>query len=1038
MRTNRCFLTSIVALTTLWMTGQATAQTTLETDAQLTEDAAFAQTIDLAQARGQIIRQSSLRSLRNPKKGALSGKRMVLNPGHGKSFTASSKTWGFQRNIYKNLNEDKHTVEWILDFVRPMLERAGAETLMARANSYTTTAQHLTYESEGQYHETGDWVASVEGKYRYAYVTPEQTAEATWSFNVPKDGDYPVYVRYRASDNRAPDAKYIIGHARGTTTVIEDQSRKSAAIAQSGTSSTIASGLTLDTKREISTWWHYVGTYPFKASKTATITLSNASSADKDHVVISDAVRIGDGPGSYHENVCESGVYRWQEDGRSWINELGVPLDMGLEDFSVRPLYALAEGVDAYLSLHTNAGSSKSRGTQTYVWYNGDWIKESNWVAGHATNNLPPGTYDYAKLINRRYLDYLRKYYMSDWAGSDDLWGYGLGELSPLMYAWKNNKSGHPLIIPSVLVETAFHDNTEDGKAIREMTFRFWGARGLMAGVIQYFNGDDAVIPPLPPTHLTATTDFDHINLTWDPVEDQVLANSKPTHYNLYFSDDGLLFDVEPALTVNEPNAQIPILPGQTLYVRVTAVNEGGESLDSLVGAARLPNRGQKKALYVDGVDREMKTFYDNNNVRSYARIFVPAIQFNHPEWGIDSVDDEAVAELLDTHAYDAVIWSTSQTATLHDVLPQKQRDVIKKLRANGTPLILSGTEIGYAMHSTDYQSDTNWLKDVFNAKYEADDAYENDAYTDKGSPSVATEGFSVCEANTHQAISAPDFMAQTVVYSDCNPCGGTPEHEPADASCVHYPDVLSAEEGATVLMNYQNASTSKTGAAILSADGKAILTGFPLETVIDPNERLCLIANMLDRITGNANNDDCVPKNWEPDTELCDNKFDDDNNGKVDCDDDACANDAACKQPNQEPEDPVDPDKPVNPTTEICDNQLDDDNNGKADCDDDACQNNAACKQPNKEPEDPVDPDKPVNPTAEICDNQLDDDNNGDVDCDDDACQNAQTCLSNASRNKSDSSCSLRDRVPTSSAPFTALVMLALGLVITRRRRHN
>ncbi len=147
------------------------------------------------------------------------------------------------------------------------------------------------------------------------------------------------------------------------------------------------------------------------------------------------------------------------------------------------------------------------------------------------------------------------------------------------------------------------------------------------------------------------------------------------------------------------------------------------------------------------------------------------------------------------------------------------------------------------------------------------------------------------------------------------------------------------------------------------------------------------------DKSTGEWTNcqDDTQPK-----TEICDNKADDDEDGKIDCDDEDCAEDAACKQDAKEicdnkadddEDGKVDCDdedcaedaacKGGETKTEICDNKADDDEDGKIDCDDEDCAEDAACKQDAKE----------------ICDNKKDDDGDGKIDCDDDDCKDDAAC---------------------------------------------
>ncbi len=971
--------------------------------------------IQMAADHGKAVRNSRVMTsrMRDKKQGALQGKRISLSPGHG---IEPGSPWGFQRSPGKGIREDKHTYEWVSEFLRPMLERAGAETLMMRAYSFTESSVLVTNQPSDNYVETGTWEASSYGDYRFAYVTPEETATATWSFKVEKDGDYPVYVRYYTSDNRVKDAQFSITHARGESVVLQNMNMKGI---KSGANN--GSDVTNNSQRASTNYWHYLGTFPFRASETGKVTLSNKSSENSENVVIADSVQVGDGPGVYKASGGSvSGYFKWQESAQTWFKTLGLPDWVSFSDVKGRSLYSLFEGVDAQVSLHTNAGTGSSRGTQTYVWYfansAGDlqWITEDEWSSSFVKDNLPPGTYEYATHIHKRFFDYMNTYVKSDWAGYKKLWSACFGELSPARNAWYNNKNNSPIIIPSVLIETAFHDNDADAKLIRDLSFRFYGARAIMAGIIQYFKGDDnAVIPPLPPEKLTVVAEKDHLSLSWSPVKDKVLSNSDPTSYNIYTSDDGVLFDVDPMMNVTDTKVDLPISLGQTLYVRVTAVNAGGESLDSIAGVGKLPSNGQKKILYVDGVDRGTKNYYDANTLRSFARIYAPAILFNYPGSGIDFADDEAVAELLKSHQYDAVVWATGETGTSQDVISAEQKNAIKSLRSKQVPLLISGSNIGYSMSDTGYNSDASWLSQTFHAGYIADNAFESDA--------------------TDQSFTASDIVSGTIVYSSCVADGGKVSNRSKDAICVHDADVLSADNGATVLMNYAGCIQTSCGAAVLSSDKKSILVGFPLESIADSDKRLCTIANLLSKLNGDAMNTSCTPAIWSPPAEVCGNGLDDDENGLADCADPACKDLNECK--------PVEPEPQV--TEEICGNGVDDDGNGLKDCDDLVCKELDECKS--------EDPNQPV--AEEICGNGVDDDGNGLADCADSACKDLDECKEDKPENpqdpdedepddgddehiaiSSDSDCSIHSG--TNSGSAAAWMLGLLGVLSLRRRK--
>ncbi|MBQ4360515.1 MAG: trypsin-like serine protease [Proteobacteria bacterium] len=214
---------------------------------------------------------------------------------------------------------------------------------------------------------------------------------------------------------------------------------------------------------------------------------------------------------------------------------------------------------------------------------------------------------------------------------------------------------------------------------------------------------------------------------------------------------------------------------------------------------------------------------------------------------------------------------------------------------------------------------------------------------------------------------------------------------------------------------------------------------------------------------------------------EICDNKIDDNNNGKIDCDDPECSSDETCKPKavcgngivdgNEECDKTAflldetrcsewilvfksgtvtcNPDCTVNYDTcsttipEICDNKLDDNDNGRTDCDDYECVNFPACQaQVDPTPEepvpstptqpDPVNPD-PVNPDPVNPDPITPDPINPDTDTPDPITPSPVQ----PAKSSDDSDCSSMPLSPANN-PLAALFLGILGLGIMRRRRHN
>ena len=150
---------------------------------------------------------------------------------------------------------------------------------------------------------------------------------------------------------------------------------------------------------------------------------------------------------------------------------------------------------------------------------------------------------------------------------------------------------------------------------------------------------------------------------------------------------------------------------------------------------------------------------------------------------------------------------------------------------------------------------------------------------------------------------------------------------------------------------------------------------------------------------------------------EICDNGIDDNVDGLTDCDDPACALDAACTGAA-----PAD--------GENCTNDVDDDDNGLTDCDDPACFGNSACQGSSTPPGGSAE-------TREICDNKKDDNNDGLVDCDDPNCFEAcNRELVDAFNNLTDSCASTPQRQNSGPLGFILAMFGLLGLGVARRRK--
>ncbi|MFP4598020.1 MAG: hypothetical protein ACLFVJ_07200, partial [Persicimonas sp.] len=526
-----------------------------------------------------------------PGDGALSGLRIGMSAGHGIQWYGDRDAWAFQRGIsdhgWGGLREDIHTNQTMMDYLLDMVERSGARAVTMRERNYGQDALVVDNDEGGGYVETGEWeTGSGEGfggTYRYAYLSGDDasSAEARWEFSVDQNGEYPVYVHYLSSSNRTDAARYTVNHLGGQTSRTLSQAELLVEDWERADYPNIPPGA--DADGGANNLWRYLGTFPFRAGVTYSVELGNEGS-DSEKVVIADAIRVGAGDGFVAGGDGQpSGRPRWEEASVPYLEWVGAPDWLKVGDVSGRPLYSIYRGVDAYVSLHTNAGGGS--GTSTYTWYDDQWVSKSNWEPGFVENELPPGTDEWGTAIHEELIDQIRARWDSEWTDRGRM-GSNFGELRAFRNGWYedeyNRGADEPMAIPAALIELAFHDTDYDARLLREMHFRRDAARAIHAAMIRHFRGADAQLPPLPPRDISARAQDGELVVSWEAADDEVYTNSQADSYRVYTSRDGLLFDPVPIET-DATSAVIPLVDCEPVYVRVTAVNEAGESLDSVV-----------------------------------------------------------------------------------------------------------------------------------------------------------------------------------------------------------------------------------------------------------------------------------------------------------------------------------------------------------------------------------------------------------------------------------------------------------------------
>lgn len=226
---------------------------------------------------------------------------------HGRYYKPGSGGWLWQRPLLFETVEDIYPMAYILPYLTPMLENAGAYAFLPRERD--TNRHEVIIDNDinpsGQLYSqpyykemTGDtqWETGKEdgfiydlpdfrdtenpfenGTYRQTEVRRKgKPSVAAWYADIPESGEYAVYISYKSLPNSTEDARYTVNYSGGC---------KEFKVNQTMGGST----------------WIYLGTFPFEkgySDSEPIVTLSNITDSGDGLVVTADAVKIGGGMGN--------------------------------------------------------------------------------------------------------------------------------------------------------------------------------------------------------------------------------------------------------------------------------------------------------------------------------------------------------------------------------------------------------------------------------------------------------------------------------------------------------------------------------------------------------------------------------------------------------------------------------------------------------------------------------------------------------------------------------------------------------------------
>lgn len=582
----------------------------------------------------------------------LDGRIIAVWQSHGLYFDQGNGRWMWQRPKLFGTVEDLFTQGYVMPYLMPMLENAGAYVMSPRerdlstleiisdtdgspdSDFYLTEGKHKWEESapgEGFAMPEGDLTQGVNP---FRLGTSEKVATvktgdtqhqstANWQADFPQRGDYAVYVSYASYPNSATDALYTVNHLGGATHVTVNQRMGG------GT-------------------WVYLGHFPFAKGKQSkpVVTLTNESE-EKDAVVSADAVKIGGGMGNVARiakgerryDPIASGAPRFTEGSRYWLQWAGMPDSVYSEsagendytdDYKSRALWVnyLAGGsemlpdrsglgipIDMALAFHTDAGTTDDG---SVVGTLGIYSTDDGNLLGNGRSRLE--NRDLTDYVVTSVVNDLRALHRADWNNRSirDKKYYEIRETK----------------VPAMIIELLSHQNFEDMKYGLDPQFRFDVSRAVYKGILRFLAhryDRPFTVQPLPVRNFAIyAKGAGKYTLSWDAQPDPIEQTAMPTYYVVEERVENGAF--VPVAKLKEPVWETTVSDRAIHSYRIVAGNDGGRAFPSEV-----------LALYDNGTGVPGVTV-----VNAFTRISAPDYFDTGDYKGFNYLSDTGVPDVAD------------------------------------------------------------------------------------------------------------------------------------------------------------------------------------------------------------------------------------------------------------------------------------------------------------------------------------------------------------------------------------------------------
>lgn len=486
------------------------------------------------------------------------GNTIALWHSHGLYFNNKEQSWMWQRAPVMTSVEDKLTLSYVMQFLLPMLENAGAEVMMPTEREASAFEVVKT---------NGETVKTTKRNHREIIT------------QLDAEGEHWVSIMYPKITDAVRAVNLYVYDAVGVTHYQIDE--------------TCGYGT-----------WIYLGKHFFNGKAVVIVSTENNERGN----IVNPNVRIGGGIG-------QSGEMRIWECAAEWLKYAGAPRSIYSmkegennyrDDITCRPHWVnwLVGGtsaapyhdglnipVDVAIGLHTDAGTSFDKiigtlGIFSSTGYNGKDIRSKKFPNGKRRIT----SRQLAQSVQSQIVNDIRHTYEPDWIDR----GIKDARYYEAVYEF----------VPSLLVELLSHQNYNDMRYGLDPRFKFVACRAIYKGILRYLKGDEAIVQPLPVNSFSAMLkpNSDTVQLKWHSTIDSLETTAVPRSYIVYEKIGNGGWDYGRVVTDSMYEMVVP--RDSIVGFKVVAVNDGGLSFPSEILTICSRSNARGEALIVNAYDR--------------------------------------------------------------------------------------------------------------------------------------------------------------------------------------------------------------------------------------------------------------------------------------------------------------------------------------------------------------------------------------------------------------------------------------------------